>query len=230
MMTSMKKSIKNISLVIIGITIVLTSCIRDKNSPGYEYMPDMYRSPALEAYVDYGTVRDSMNYDLMNKLSVRKPAQGSIAFSEDPNKAQFNMSYNIPNTPEGYELAGQTVISPIAFNKETVEKGKDLYVKFCQHCHGEGGAGDGKVVVIGGHPAPGSYSGSLANLPEGKMFHTLTYGKGVMGQHASQLNKEERWKVISYVKVLQGTLNEDGSVKRVITAIQAADPANASQN
>ena len=41
------------------------------------------------------------------------------------------------------------------------------------------------------------------DLPEGKMYHTITYGKGVMGSHASQLNKEERWLVVHYVKYLQ---------------------------
>ena len=35
------------------------------------------------------------------------------------------------------------------------------------------------------------------------MFHTLTYGKGAMGSHASQLTKAERWKVVAYVKHLQ---------------------------
>ena len=30
------------------------------------------------------------------------------------------------------------------------------------------------------------------------------YGKGMMGSHASQLSKEERWKVIRYVQTLQG--------------------------
>ena len=34
--------------------IWLTACVTDPNSPGLEYMPDMYRSPAIEAYVDYG--------------------------------------------------------------------------------------------------------------------------------------------------------------------------------
>ena len=36
------------------------------------------------------------------------------------------------------------------------------------------------------------------------MFHTITYGKNLMGSHASQLNNEERWKVIRYVQTLQG--------------------------
>ena len=32
----------------------------------------------------------------------------------------------------------------------------------------------------------------------------MTYGKGLMGSHASQLTKEERWKVVYYVQHLQG--------------------------
>ncbi len=72
------------------------------------------------------------------------------------------------------------------------------------HCHGESGQGDGGTVTNGGFPPPPAYNGgALKNLPEGKMFHSITYGKGMMGSHASQLTKEERWKIIQYVKVLQ---------------------------
>ena len=39
-----------LSLMVVG----MASCGGDPNSPGVEYMPDMYRSPAVEAYVDYG--------------------------------------------------------------------------------------------------------------------------------------------------------------------------------
>jgi hypothetical protein len=36
------------------VPVLLASCGGDPNSPGVEYMPDMYRSPAMEAYVDFG--------------------------------------------------------------------------------------------------------------------------------------------------------------------------------
>ncbi len=39
----------------LSVVLAVTSCRVDPNSAGYEYMPDMYRSPALEAYVDYGS-------------------------------------------------------------------------------------------------------------------------------------------------------------------------------
>lgn len=194
----MKKNVKNISKYMVAalvIGVAATSCTSDPNSPGVEYMPDMYRSPAVEAYVDY---------DNMENLSARKPVAGTIAFSEDPSKAQFNMPYAYANTPEGYEAAGTNLVSPLETTQEMIETGAVLYTKFCMHCHGETGMGDGGVVTNGGFPPPPAYNGAaLKSLPEGKMFHSITYGKGQMGSHASQLTKEERWTIIQYVKVLQ---------------------------
>ena len=76
---------------------------------------------------------------------------------------------------------------------------------FCDHCHGEAGEGNGKIIQNGKLPPVPSYlSPALKDLPAGKMFHTTQYGKGNMGSHASQLSAEERWKVIHYVYELQG--------------------------
>jgi mono/diheme cytochrome c family protein len=188
----MKKSFLKLN-AIAGAVLLLASCSHDPNSPGVEYMPDMYRSPAVEAYIDYDNIEES---------STRKPVDGTIKYSKE-GKAWINMPYAYPATTEGYELAGTELTSPLAMDEMTVAKGQDLYTKFCMHCHGESGMGDGAVVTNGGFPPPPAYNGALKNLPEGKMFHTITYGKGVMGSHASQLNKEERWQVIQYIKVLQ---------------------------
>ncbi len=168
-----------------------TSCGKhDENSPGVEFMPDMYRSPSLEYYqthtVDGDTVDNAMN-----------PVKGSVARGYIP--------YAYPNTPEGYEMAGANLHNPLsASRREQWEKeGEVLYGKFCVHCHGATGAGDGKVGGKLPGPPP-AYNGALKNLPEGKIFHTLTYGKGTMGSHASQLTQEERWKLVYYVQKLQG--------------------------
>ncbi len=187
--------------------LLMTSCSGDVNSPGVEYMPDMYRSPAVEAYVDFGQdpyiFSEELAREQRERPSARKPVDGTISFSQDATKAMYRMPYPYPNTVDGYEQAGLELKSPIAMTESTVEQGKVIYTKFCVQCHGEKGAGNGPVVERGGHPPPGAYDGPLKDLPEGKMFHTITYGKGVMGSHASQLNKEERWLVIQYVKYLQ---------------------------
>jgi mono/diheme cytochrome c family protein len=195
---AMKKNIKNKSKYLMSLLVLgsmITSCTEDPNSPGVEYMPDMYRSPAIEVYVDY------TNSEVQ---SARLPVAGTIPFSVDPTKAQFNMPYAYANTSEGYEAAGANLLSPIETAKRSIEAGAVLYTKFCMHCHGETGQGDGGVVTNGGFPPPPAYNGAaLKNLPEGKMFHSITYGKGQMGSHSSQLSKEDRWKIVQYVKVLQ---------------------------
>ncbi len=207
--------------------LLLASCGGDPQSPGVEYMPDMYRSPAVEAYVDFG--QDPYHYgedvakEQRERQSARLPADGTIPFSSDASKAQFNMPYAYPNTVEGYEAAGLNLKNPIAMTEATVEQGKVIYTKFCQHCHGVKGEGDGAVVNNGGYPPPPSYTGPLKDLPEGKVFHSLVYGKNVaMGSHASQLNKEERWLVAIYVKYLQ-----NGGAMTGATTAMATDSTSA---
>ena len=201
-------------------TVLLASCGGEKDSPGIEYMPDMYRSPSVEAYVDYG--QDPYYFDdetvlaERNTQSARLAPEGTIAWSADTAKAMYNVPYPYANTVEDYERAGVELKSPIPMTKETVESGKVIYTKFCEHCHGATGQGDGKVVTEGNYPQPPAYNGSqLGTLSEGKMFHSLAYGKNVgMGSHSGQLTKEERWLVVQYVKYLQagGKMPGEGAV------------------
>jgi mono/diheme cytochrome c family protein len=223
-MTQRKHTI-GLPLAIGVVAVLLSSCKGDPNSPGVEYMPDMYRSPAIEAYVDFGQDPYHYSEDLAreqrNRPSARKPAEGTIPFAEDAAKAQFRMPYPYPNTNDGYEQAGRELKNPIVMTEATVDQGKEIYGKYCLHCHGEKGQGDGAVVQRSNdkYPQPPAYDGAqLQDLPEGKMYHTITYGKGAMGSHASQLNKEERWLVVHYVKYLQAGGKMPGAAKEEATA------------
>jgi hypothetical protein len=40
-------------------------------------------------------------------------------------------------------------------------------------------------------------------MPEGTMFHSVTYGIRAMGSYASQLSTKQRWMVIAYIKSKQ---------------------------
>jgi mono/diheme cytochrome c family protein len=211
--------------------VMMGSCVTDPNSPGLEYMPDMYRSPAIEAYVDYGM--DTYHFgneqadSLSNTLSARKPAPGSIAFVGG-DMASLNMPYPFPNTVDGYEAAGLNLKSPIATNQMNIEKGKELYTIMCTHCHGKTGKGDGAISKNGLIMGIPDYSTKLKDLPEGKMYHSIQYGKNLMGSHASQLSQLERWQIIEYVKVLQagGKMPEFDAAGNVMASTAAAAPAD----
>ena len=179
-------------LTLIAAVISITSC-KEENGLAPEYMPDMYRSPAVEPYVDYAELRGKQGNDsLKNKMTARQPVEGTIPRGFQP--------YPYQNTIEDYEKAGTTLTNPITYSEDIEKEGKELSGMFCIHCHGKTGQGDGTLVEREKFPPlPVKFAPGLA-IPEGKMFHTITYGKGLMGSHSSQLTQEERWKIIHYIR------------------------------
>jgi len=197
---------------------VLQSCKSDPNSPGIEYMPDMYRSPSYETYGVSPITEDG--------AVAMQPVEGSIPMGAD------NLPYPFPNTAEGYEAAGVSLKNPIAYSENVLAEGKELYTNFCKHCHGKKGAGDGAVAKNPKWPGPPpAYdSENLKNLPEGKIFHSITYGKGLMGSHASQISKSDRWKIVHYVQSLQGKEVSENAAEEVVEESEATVEEVASNN
>ncbi len=207
----MKKSYRNIRFAFASafaglILTGLTSCGKeDANSPGFEFMPDMYRSPSLEYYNTNVIDGDTINTAMM-------PVAGSVARGFIP--------YAYPNSDEGLKMAHANLKNPLPFNEreQWEAEGEVLFSKFCIHCHGATGAGDGKVgAKLPGPPPP--YQGNK-DLTEGRIFHVITYGKGLMGAHQSLLNQEERWKLVYFVQKLMAP--QDGGTAKDSTATASA--------
>jgi mono/diheme cytochrome c family protein len=183
-------------IIPIAFAAIASSChYTDTTKPGHEFMPDMYRSPSYETY--------SSNPNFPDSITARQPVKGTIARGDAIFSDLDRMPYAYANTPEGYEKAGAELKSPIPSTPANLTEGKRLYFNFCESCHGVSGMGDGPVVQRNGPVPPAYTSDALKNLPEGKMYHTIQFGKNMMGSHASQLTPTERWKIIQYVQVLQ---------------------------
>jgi len=200
-MIKVKNNISKFSkvLVLFAITLFVISC-GDKQSPGIEFMPDMYRSPGYETY--------SVSEIFSDSLSARLPVEGSIPRG-------YNKFFAYDNTKEGYEAAGMEVKNPLEKSEANVIEGERLYNIYCTHCHGKTGNADGSIVANGKFPPPPSYStgassrgGAMNTLSEGKIYHTIVYGLNLMGSHASQISPEERWKIIMHVQNLQNVKAE----------------------
>ncbi len=202
------------------IASALFACTSDPNSPGVEYMPDMYRSPSYETYIKKG---DLDSASLMERLieersdldSTERIAEFNLLKKAYANFMPVKGTVPVGFTPfpygqstEEYERAGLELKNPLPlpFSDSIVKQGQELFEIFCDHCHGAKGEGDGKMVQNDKFPAPPSYTSALKDLPEGKIFYTIHYGKGNMGSHASQISQTERWKIVYYVQKLQGKL------------------------
>lgn len=189
----MKRIINTIFLATVG-TMFFVAC-EDPQSPGLEYMPDMYRSPAIETYVDY---------QFPDSSTARRAPENSIPRGYRP--------YAYPNTNEGYEMAGQQLSNPLTVTEKTIKEGQQLYTSFCAHCHGKKGLGKGSIqnAIYGAVPSYADETPnrrgnrSMSQLTEGHIYHTIMFGLNAMGPHSSLIRESDRWKIVAYVQTLQG--------------------------
>jgi mono/diheme cytochrome c family protein len=222
----MKKSLKAIPLYVVTVAaglMTLSSCISDPDSPGLEYTPDMYRSPAIEPYVDYGEIRNKEYAELKVKQSAMRPPNYAIPYyGTDAAKVSMMLPYKrlassaaaashglYPH--EGWRLSdsldaeyikSKADKNPIELTETNAEaimsRGKKLYASMCAHCHGEKGDGEGPMVKSGAYAGVPDYK-NLKDLGDGQVFYSIYYGKGAMGAHAMMLDKEEIWTLVHYV-------------------------------
>ena len=179
-----------LKLAFISVVVFLSSCGGDSD-PGYEFMPNMYRSPSLETYGE----------NTINGMNAQLPVEGTIARGH-------LLTFNYDGTLEGYLLAGKEAVNPIENNEKTRTEGKALYGMFCEHCHGATGTGDGTIKHAIYSAVPHYNDEKLLRragvpmneLKVGHIFHAITYGLNAMGPHASQVTEEERWLIVNYVQ------------------------------
>ncbi|MBN9292422.1 MAG: cytochrome c [Flavobacteriia bacterium] len=205
--------------------MLVASCSSDPDSSGVEYMPDMYRSPAIEPYVDYGELRGRVHADVARSQSALTPPAFTIPYyGTDSKEVELMLPYQrkatiafakthglyaddllITEDPEVEYRAAAEDKNPIALTPANSEalfsSGKTIYSSKCAHCHGEKGDGEGPMVKSGAYSGAANF-GALA-IADGQMFYSIYYGKGMMGSHRSLLNKKEIWTVIHYIKKLQ---------------------------
>ncbi|CAM4099371.1 c-type cytochrome [Zobellia nedashkovskayae] len=178
--------------IVFGLLLCVTACA-DKNSPNYQYMPNMYEPVGYEAYGEVGF--------LPNGQEAMVPPANTISRGWIP--------YGYENTPEGKELA-RIQSSPLdSLNmEEDLAVGGQLYTIYCAICHGDKGDGQGTLVKrekILGVP---KYSDPARNITIGTTYHTIHYGLNSMGSYASQMNTKEMWQVSEYVMKLKQDLTK----------------------
>ncbi|MBD3723225.1 MAG: cytochrome c [Flavobacterium sp.] len=174
-------------VAVVGLSVMATSCF-DKSKPNYQFMPNMYEAVPYETYSEHSVFKGGKEGQL--------PVEGTI-------KRGF-VPYEIPNTPEGYTLAKETLKSPLDSISLNPEKGKELFNIYCAICHGEKGDGKGNLVKREKFLGVPNYKDR--EITEGSIYHVITYGLNSMGSHANQLSQEERWQVADYVLKLRSEL------------------------
>lgn len=180
---------KRTSNILIAAALVsgalVSACNRGENNrkPGKHYMSDMFESRAYEFYSE--------------RVSTLKPVEGTVKRGE-------LLPYHLKAADTAL---ANGVKNPLILTKVDLEEGKRLFNIYCAICHGSKLDGNGPLYKDGTGPyvaAPANLaSGAKAGYTEGRLFHVMTYGYNVMGSYASQLDREQRWKIAAYIRSVQ---------------------------
>lgn len=193
---------------LIFLILFIASCSAKDDYPGVEYAPNMYHSTPYEplsqvkdkeigSWLDsnpndnHGEFYNSNPYNPY-EMTMREPVPNTV-------KRDNYLPYRIPK--DSLALASE-IKNPLEDSEEVLKEGKVLYTRYCIHCHGEKGMGDGLVGKV--YKGVTAYnSRAVIDKSEGEIFHVITHGKGRMWAHGSQISINDRWKIVKYVQTLQ---------------------------
>lgn len=158
----------------------------DPTQTNLEYVPEMIDSIPYDSFAPNPNTRDGK--------TLIAPPKGAVPRGFTP--LHFG-----PGIEEAAR-AGRELTSPLPSTAESTQRGEVLFRRFCTPCHGAAGAGDGPVVPP--FPAPPSLTLPHAvNMPDGQIFHVITFGQGAMPPHRAQVAQKDRWAIVQFIRSLQ---------------------------
>ncbi len=201
-------------------TMMLFSCqAPGGNSTGSEYMPDMAHSVAYEAntYSFYSLNRWGTEAELHKMTEPRGPiahtiARGYAGSAHEGRGVTIKPNGSVPyyyadTEPERLRAIAEIIKSPYPITDAGLADGKNLYNINCAICHGEKADGNGYLVREDGGKYPVQPANfmldDLVNSSNGRYYHSIIYGKNLMGGYGDKLSYKERWSVIHYIRSLQ---------------------------
>ena len=188
---------KKLSIItLIAVVLVAAACSDIKRTPGTVYMPDMAYSRAYETYAS------TANLDSLNIHYDKKPVKGTI-------KRGDVMPFLLEVDPAGDStnyIASKQIANPMpALSADQMVEAERLYLVNCGICHGTKLDGNGPLYNGGNGPYAAAPKNLITlDMPDGQMMFSITHGKGQMGPYASQLNTQQRWMVVHYIRNKQG--------------------------
>lgn len=207
---------KSIIAVVFG-AVAFSSCSDVKRTPGKIYMPDMAYSRAVETYNDNRELQaEGINYNA-------EPVAGTVARGEE-------VIYRMLKDTTGTYVTSAALKNPLTnrLTEEDYTETERLYLINCGICHGTKLDGNGPLFNDGKGPYPlapkNLVSDEIKNMADGTIFHSITYGKNLMGSYASHLTPKQRWMMVQYIRMKQ---NGETPGAAATDSTAAAAPAGA---
>jgi cytochrome c5 len=139
--------------------------------------------------------------------------------SDDFFKDGFGMRMPVPGTvmrgslPYTIRNQSDAIIleNPLPGTSRILKQGRQAFTTYCAVCHGILGNGVPSLTAPYGAKPANLVTKNRLDLADGEIYHVIMVGKNAMPSYAADLNEDERWAAIHYVRVLQRAMNAKDS-------------------
>jgi mono/diheme cytochrome c family protein len=92
---------------------------------------------------------------------------------------------------------------PFPITGAQMTRGQERYNVYCAPCHDRVGNGMGMIVRRGYRQPQSFHIDRLRSAPPGHFYDVITNGFGAMPDYRAQIQPEDRWAVVAYIRALQ---------------------------
>ncbi len=131
-------------------------------------------------------------------FGMRMPVAGTVALAELP--------FTITKQEDASILA-----NPLPRTENVLRNGRRDFNIYCSVCHGILGNGVPSLTAAYGAKPANLAADQIRQLSDGEIYYVIMRGKNAMPSYAADLDEDERWSVVNYVRVLQRALNAKDS-------------------
>ncbi len=146
----------------------------------------MHNQPRLDAQKPSAFFKDGRG--------MRMPVAGTVA--------RGHLSLGVATQEEAAAL-----VNPLPRTREVLLKGRTAFHNRCEACHGALANGVPSLTSAYGAKPANLQSQQFRDYPDGKIYWAIVNGKNAMPPHAAELDENQRWAVVHYVRALQRAQN-----------------------
>lgn len=92
--------------------------------------------------------------------------------------------------------------NPVPATEASLDRGEELFLRFCAPCHGPSGDGAGYIGPAG-YPPFSLMTDAVKGYTDGYFYGMIRMGRVVMPPYGHRISHFDRWNVVNYLRVLQ---------------------------
>ena len=160
--------------------------------------PPIHLNPNMDNQQKYRSLEES--YFFEDGSTMRTPIEGTIARGQYDESASRLTGKN----EDGSYLAN----NPVALSAEVLDRGEERFNIYCIVCHSQVGNGKGIITQYDYPVIPANlHDERIRTQPDGEMYNTIRYGLRSMPAYGYQIEADDVWSIVHYVRALQRSQN-----------------------